>query len=76
MAALETIPTSVANARTERTSPVAAYFARMHRDIHKLWGFGALEDWEKLPAPSPFRNSSLMTNAEIVLNPDGTVYKL
>ena len=27
-----------------RAAPFAAYIARMHRSIHKLWGFGELED--------------------------------
>lgn len=59
-----------------RADPFAAFIDRMHRNIHKLWGYGALEDWDELPASSPFNDETLMTKLEIVLNADGTVHKV
>jgi len=65
-----------AGAPAQRLSPFAAYIARMHRSIHRLWGFGVLEDWDALPPSSPFNDPTLMTNLEIVVNPEGTVDKV
>ena len=48
----------------------------MHRSIHKLWGFGALEDWEELSGSSPLNDPHLSTTLEMVLNRDGTVDKV
>jgi TonB family protein len=48
----------------------------MHRSIHLLWGFGALEDWEELGSSSPLNNPNLLTTLEMVLNSDGTVDKV
>ena len=59
-----------------RAAPFAAYIARMHRSIHKLWGFGALEDWDELSGSSPLNNPHLSTTLEMVLNRDGTVDKV
>jgi TonB family protein len=59
-----------------RAAPFAAYIARMHRSIHKLWGFGQLEDWEELSGSSPFNNQNLETTLELVLNRDGTIDKV
>lgn len=59
-----------------RAAPFAAFIARMHRNIHKLWGFGALEDWDELPPTSPFNDETLANVLEIVLNRDGTVDKV
>jgi TonB family protein len=59
-----------------RAAPFAAFIARMHRNIHKLWGYGALEDWDDLPPNSPFNDDTLATVVEIVLNRDGTVDKV
>jgi TonB family protein len=59
-----------------RAAPFAAYIARMHRSIHKLWGFGQLEDWDELAGSSPLNNSHLATTLEMVLNRDGTVEKV
>jgi TonB family protein len=59
-----------------RAAPFAAYIARMHRSIHKLWGFGALEDWDELGSSSPLNNPNLMTALEIVMNGDGSVDKV
>jgi TonB family protein len=59
-----------------RAAPFAAYIAKMHRSIHKLWGFGALEDWEELPGGSPLNDMKLSSTLEMVLNRDGTVDKV
>jgi len=59
-----------------RAAPFAAYIAKMHRSIHKLWGFGALEDWDELPGSSPLNDQKLSTTLEMVLNRDGTVDKV
>jgi TonB family protein len=59
-----------------RAAPFAAYIARMHRSIHKLWGFGQLEDWDEMSGSSPVNNPALMTELEIVLNRDGTIDKV
>jgi TonB family protein len=59
-----------------RAAPFAAFVARMHRSIHKLWGFGALEEWDEMSASSPMNNMNLLTTLELVLNADGTVDKV
>ncbi len=59
-----------------RAAPFAAFIAQMHRNIHQLWGFGALENWDELPASSPLNDESLMTTLEIELNRNGTVSKV
>jgi TonB family protein len=59
-----------------RAAPFAAFVARMHRSIHLLWGFGALEDWDELGSSSPLNNPNLLTTLEMVLNSDGTVDKV
>jgi len=59
-----------------RAAPFAAYIAKMHRSIHKLWGFGALEDWDELSGSSPLNNPALSTTLEMVLNRDGTLDKV
>jgi TonB family protein len=59
-----------------RAAPFAAYIAKMHRSIHKLWGFGALEDWDELSSSSPLNNPALSTTLEMVLNRDGTLDKV
>jgi hypothetical protein len=59
-----------------RTAAVDAYLASMHRQIHKLWGFGLLEDWDTLKGDSPLNKPSLTTTLEIVLNGDGTVNRI
>jgi TonB family protein len=59
-----------------RAAPFAAYIAKMHRSIHKLWGFGALDDWDELPSSSPLNNYKLSTTLEMVLDRDGTVDKV
>jgi TonB family protein len=59
-----------------RAAPFAAFIARMHRNIHELWGFGFLEDLETKPASNPLNNPTLVTKLEIVLNGDGTIAKI
>jgi TonB family protein len=59
-----------------RAAPFAAFVARMHRSIHKLWGFGALEEWDEMGSSSPLNNPNLLTTLEMVLNADGTVDKV
>ncbi len=59
-----------------RAAPFAAYIARMHRSIHKLWGFGMLEDWDEKPGQNAFNNPNLAATLEVVLNGDGTVDKV
>ena len=59
-----------------RAAPFAAYIAKMHRSIHKLWGFGALDDWDELPSSSPLNDYKLSTTLEMVMNRDGTVDKV
>ncbi len=80
MSALENfIPEVKPGNQTElntRAAPFAAFIARMHRSIHKLWGFGFLEDLESKPMGNPFNDPKLMTKLEIVLNGDGTIDKV
>ena len=55
-----------------RAAPFAAYIARMHRSIHKLWGFDQLEAWDELTGSSPLNDPKLATTLEAVINRDGT----
>jgi TonB C terminal len=59
-----------------RAAPFAAFIARMHRNIHELWGFGFLEDLDGKPASNPLNNVNLVTKLELVLNGDGTIGKV
>jgi TonB family protein len=59
-----------------RAAPFAEFIARMHRNIHALWGFGVLEEWDDLPRSSPLNNDTLLTTLEIVLARDGTIDKV
>ena len=59
-----------------RAAPFAAFIARMHRNIHELWGFGFLEDLDRKGMTDPLNNLTLMTKLEIVLNGDGTIDKI
>ena len=56
-----------------RAAPFAAFIARMHRSIHKLWGFGMLEEWDEMSGSNPYNNANLLTTLELVLNGDGTI---
>jgi hypothetical protein len=59
-----------------RAAPFAAFIARMHRSIHKLWGFGILEDWDEKPGSNPYNNQDLLTTLELVLTQDGSIDKV
>src|SRR5262249_30435144 len=48
-----------------RAHPFALYLAKMHRQIHELWGFGFLEDLNSKPASNPMNNRSLEVTMEI-----------
>ena len=52
-----------------RAAPFAAYIARMHRSIHKLWGFGMLEEWDEKSSSNPFNNPNLLTTLEMRAEP-------
>ncbi len=56
-----------------RAAPFAVFIARMHRNIHQLWGFGFLEDVDSKSSSSQYNNPELMTQVEIVMNGDGTI---
>lgn len=58
-----------------RAHPFGVYLARMHRRIHELWGFGFLEDLDDKGAGHPLNDFGLVTVVEVVINPDGTVFK-
>jgi TonB family protein len=62
-------------ALSTRAHPFALYVARMHRQIHKLWGFGFLEDLDRKPDGNSMNNMQLWTMVEIVVMPDGSVAK-
>ena len=59
-----------------RAAPFAVYIARMHRSIHKLWGFGFLEDLDDKSSSHAMNDWSLSSKIEVVINPDGSVDKL
>ncbi|HVR64880.1 MAG TPA: hypothetical protein VMU50_23445 [Polyangia bacterium] len=59
-----------------RAAPFAAFIARMHRSIHRLWGFGQLEEWDEKPSSNAYNNQDLLTTLEMVLNGDGTIDKI
>jgi TonB family protein len=56
-----------------RAAPFAAFVARMHRSIHKLWGFGMLEEWDEKSGSNPYNDPNLLTTLEMVLHGDGTI---
>jgi hypothetical protein len=58
------------------SAPVTAYLRRVHRSIHRLWGFGLLEDWDRRATPAALNDPTLLTILEIVLNGDGTVHRI
>lgn len=75
-AALDGVPEVAKDAEPLRTAAVDAYLKKMHRQIHKLWGAGAIEDWDALKSDSPLNNPALVTVLEIILNGDGSVDKI
>ena len=58
-----------------RAHPFAIYVARMHRRIHERWGFGFLDYLDGKSSSDPLNNMDLVTQLELVVNPDGTLYK-
>jgi hypothetical protein len=58
-----------------RADPFALYIARMHRKIHKFWGFGFLVDLDAKPDSNPMNNMSLWSMIEIVVAQNGSVEK-
>ncbi len=60
-----------------RRSPFAGYITAMHRQIHKLFAFGFLQDIEsKFDNKGPYSDQSLSATLEIVLKSDGSVDKV
>jgi outer membrane biosynthesis protein TonB len=59
-----------------RAHPFALYLARMHRQIHELWGFGFLEGLDSRGANDPLNDVNLWVNLEIAVNADGTLHKV
>ncbi|HEX4419477.1 MAG TPA: energy transducer TonB [Kofleriaceae bacterium] len=59
-----------------RAHPFAIYLARMHRQIHELWGFGFLEQLDSKGADYPLNDPNLWVNLEVSVNPDGTLHKV
>ncbi|MDW8281206.1 MAG: TonB family protein [Myxococcales bacterium] len=59
-----------------RRHPFAAFIARMHRQIHRFWGFGFLAELDRRSPAHPLNDMSLWTSLEITLRGDGTVEKL
>ncbi len=58
-----------------RAAPFAVYIARMHRKIHKLWGFGYIKHLNSRSPSDPLNDWSLQTIVEIVIKADGSVGK-
>ncbi|MBL4633510.1 MAG: TonB C-terminal domain-containing protein [Kofleriaceae bacterium] len=59
-----------------RAAPFALYIARMHRGIHRRWGFGFLSDMDGKSANNPMNDMSLVTMLEIVILPNGSIDKM
>jgi TonB family protein len=53
--------------------PFARYIATMHREIHRLWAYGFLEQLDTRGGGHPMNDASLWTRLEVVLNGDGTI---
>ncbi len=58
-----------------RANPFALYIARMHRRIHRLWGYGFLVDLDLKSDSHPMNNMKLWTMIEVVVAPNGKVAK-
>jgi TonB family protein len=56
-----------------RAYPFARYLTEMHRSIHKLWGFGFLQDLDNKSPANPMNDRKLVTKVEVVLLADGRV---
>ena len=59
-----------------RASPFAAYITSMHRQIHKIFTFGFLQDQQNKLGRGAFEDETLWTQIQISLNGDGTIDKL
>lgn len=58
-----------------RADPFAKYMARMHRQIHEIWGFEYLPSLDSKASDHPLNNPKLVTIVEVAINPDGTIFK-
>ena len=58
-----------------RANPFALYVARMHRGIHRLWGYGFLVDLDNKSDSNMMNDMQLWTMIEVVMKPDGQVDK-
>ena len=58
-----------------RANPFAVYIARMHRRIHRLWGYGLLVDLDLKSDSNPMNDMKLWSMIEVVVLPDGKVEK-
>ena len=58
-----------------RANPFALYIARMHRRIHRLWGFGFLVDLDLKSDSHPMNDMKLWSMIEVAIAPDGKVEK-
>jgi len=58
-----------------RANPFAVYVARMHRRIHRLWGYGFLVDLDLKSDGHPMNDMKLWSMIEVVVLPDGKVEK-
>ena len=58
-----------------RANPFALYIARMHRKIHRLWGFGFLVDLDLKPDAHPMNDMAMWSMIEVVVGPNGKVDK-
>jgi TonB family protein len=58
-----------------RADPFALYIARMHRNIHRFWGYGFLVDLDNKPDGHPMNDMRLWAMVEAVVLPNGEVEK-
>lgn len=58
-----------------RANPFAAYIAKMHRGIHKLWAFGFLASLDGKGAFDPYNDMERWTEIAIVIDGDGKIEK-
>jgi TonB family protein len=59
-----------------RKDPFAGYITAMHRQIHKIFTFGFLQDIEMRAQKTQYDDMTLWTQLQIVINGDGTVEKV
>ncbi len=63
-------------ALASRKDPFARYIAMMHRGIHASWAWGFLEGLPSRGAGHALNDMRLATRVEIILNGDGSIYKV